>query len=393
MGAARPPTGAASLSPGPGRATAQDADFQASDDVRRPEPPDLRGFPAERARPRVVAFLSPGGSQGGALAAQALQNAEAGGYQVRLHTRDVHGFRRNALVHCGEHWLGTALHPRATVSSGTLDIDPADSLVFDATPVFGLSDTIARTPTGSSVVYAQNGLPSHTAQKQARALDPHVLVSMVTTTRAPGVGVTVVPGGTMLADEDDPLIDTLHTVLRDRGFFQFKAVPHIEGVRYEKIALNSALNVTATLFGETLGGLLQRMYRDSRLEKLVGGLAAEVCAVAVAQGIRMRPDDQVIANVHAAMARFPAHPTSMRAAFDAGGPTEIDVLNAGISRLGARLGVPTPLNERVTEALARYEAARGDVDMPAGDGGFHVRHAALVRETTEGLLDAAARLG
>jgi 2-dehydropantoate 2-reductase len=41
--------------------------------------------------------------------------------------------------------------------------------------------------------------------------------------------------------------------------------------------------------------------------------------------------------------------------FEALPPTEIDFLNGGISRFGRELGVPTPLNDAVTQLVKALE--------------------------------------
>ena len=74
--------------------------------------------------------------------------------------------------------------------------------------------------------------------------------------------------------------------------------------------------------------------------------------------------------------------------------TEIDVLNAGVVRIGRSLRIATPLNDLVCDRLAAFEALR-ERDGPAASadtGGFHRRHAAVVALAVEELLQAAARL-
>ncbi|WPB56505.1 ketopantoate reductase family protein [Xylophilus sp. GOD-11R] len=378
-------------------AETNDSDFEAVIDAdsalpatTSSKPPGPGAGPHLSGPPHRVVVISAGGSQGSALAAQALHNAAREQFEVALHTREPAGAARHFLVRCGDRSLDLAEHSRARRSSGVIQSDPADTLVVDATVVAGLHDTIAWTPPGSSVLYIQNGMPSHVDEKAARGLEPHQAVSMVTTTAHPGEGVAVAPGGVMMVDENDRLVDTLHRVFRDQGFFRLVNVPDIRATRFEKVALNCAINVTATLFGQPLGELRAKMRRDHRCERLIAGIASEVCAVAGAQGVRTRPADRVMADIESLMERFPAHPTSMRAAFDAGAPTEIGVLNAAVCRLGAELGVATPLNRIVCARLAEFESWR---DAGASPAGFHMRHAEAVARATEELLALAAAVG
>jgi len=352
-------------------------------------PNALAGLPERPLRLRQLLIFSPGGSQGGAVAAQALQNAEQGRFSVLLRPRSRTPATGSNLVSCGARVVDVANHPNAGMPTGPLELDPAETLVIDPTVVGGLHHTIAQTPLGSTVVYLQNGMPSHAAEKAARGIRAHDMISMVPASRQPGEGVSVTPGGVMLVDANDPLTETLHSVLQGQSFFRLQNVPDIRVTRYEKVALNCALNVTATLFGKTLGELQELSARDARCGKLIAGLAGEVCALARAMGVPVRPDDQIMGDIHAAMERFSHHPTSMRAAFDAGLETEIEVLNAGVSREGRRRGVPTPLNDLVSGKLALYEGIRRACGN-AGD--FHQRHPPLVQRTVDDLLAAADRL-
>ncbi|QHI98427.1 hypothetical protein GT347_10730 [Xylophilus rhododendri] len=383
-------TGTDPPSAGDGREPSRESDFSPPPVEERASRPlhGTAGFPALSRRPSQVLVLAASGSQSSTLGAQALANA-AGKFEVRLVTRRPAAFVRNATVRCGDLHMDIAQHPRATVADHTDGLDPDDLLVLDATAVPGLDSTIALTPPGSRVLYTQNGVPTHEAQTRQRGLEVHRGASMITSSRRPPQGgVTVAPGGRLLVDQNSSIVDILAEVLRNRGFFELVAVPDIRATQFEKIALNCALNVVATLSGRTLGELLQLTHQDARAENLIGGLAAEVCAIAVAQGIRIKPTDQVIGDIQRAMACFPQHPTSMRMAFEAGHASEIDVLNGAISRLGRECGIATPLNDLVTEKLRMYHDVR-EADG-VGDG-FHQRHRPLVALVLEELLLAARR--
>lgn len=237
-------------------------------------------------------------------------------------------------------------------------MDSRRTLVIDAGTVTALGESIARTARGCHVAYSQNGVPSHSREKSEKMLCSHTLVSKITSTRQFGQGITVEPGGVLLIDEKDVYLDAFHRIFRNRGFFHLQAVTDIRAAQYEKIAINCALNVSATVHGMTLGELQARAADDPAMRHELEGLALEACRVSAAQGIRMAPHDDVVAAMYALMARNPRHPTSMRQAFEAGTPTEIGVLNAAIVRLGRDWGVSTPLNHRMVTRLAAMEAQR-----------------------------------
>lgn len=241
---------------------------------------------------------------------------------------------------------------------GPINIDPARTLVIDAGTVGALGESIARTPPGCHVAYSQNGVPSHHREKSARMIDSHTLVSKITSTRAYGRGINVEPGGVLLVDEKDTCLDAFERIFRDQGFFRLQAVADIRAAQYEKIAINCAINVSATVLGLNLGELLARATDDRQVRYELEGLAMETCRVSAAQGIRLAPHDDILAAMYALMADNPRHPTSMRQAFEAGLPTEIGVLNTAIVRLGRDWGVSTPLNHKMVVRLAALERQR-----------------------------------
>jgi tRNA(Ser,Leu) C12 N-acetylase TAN1 len=77
-------------------------------------------------------------------------------------------------------------------------------------------------------------------------------------------------------------------------------------------------------------------YQDPYLRSLAAGLAREGIAVAERAGVRLEP----IPKMPARRAR----------------PAELDYLNGEVVRLGAQLGVPMPLNERVMALVQRFGA-------------------------------------
>ncbi|MCZ2497164.1 hypothetical protein GN316_10370 [Xylophilus sp. Kf1] len=305
----------------------------------------------------VVVYAS-NGSQGAVLAAQAMLNQPAGAYQLSLHGRHEHSHHGYARVKCGALSIDMGDGSPVLRRHGTMAIDARRTLVIDPGTVASLADSIARTPVGCHVAYSQNGIPSHEREKAGRRLHRHTLVSRITSTRQYGHGITVEPGGVLLIDESDIHLETFARIFRDRGFFRLQAVPDIRAAQHEKIAINCALNVSATVRCLSLGELRACALADPAIRHELEGLALEAWRVSAAQGIRMAPRDDLLAALYALMAANPRHPTSMRRAFEAGAPTEIGVLNAAIVRLGSRWGVATPLNRRMVARLAEMEARR-----------------------------------
>ena len=78
----------------------------------------------------------------------------------------------------------------------------------------------------------------------------------------------------------------------------------------------------------------------------VRGAIGEVVSIASHEGVAIDPD--AIANVLAKVGGFPPETkTSLQRDVESGAEDEGDLLGGAIIRLGTRLGVPTPVTERV----------------------------------------------
>lgn len=127
----------------------------------------------------------------------------------------------------------------------------------------------------------------------------------------------------------------------------FETVPDIEPHLWSKLAVNCAINPLTALFDIPNGALLAT--EESR--ESVRAVAREVGAVAAARGVTLLEDPAELALRVAGDTS--ANRSSMLQDRDRGAPTEIDALCGAVVREGRRLGVPTPLNERLwREVLA-----------------------------------------
>lgn len=118
---------------------------------------------------------------------------------------------------------------------------------------------------------------------------------------------------------------------------------NIEGELWLKLLRNCALNAISALGRARYGQIAQ----DADTKQLMQDVVDEVLAVARAAGVVLPGVDDRASGMAAAMEIA----TQMADAFSStaqdlnrGRPTEIDVLNGYISRQGAELGVPVPVN-------------------------------------------------
>jgi 2-dehydropantoate 2-reductase len=137
-----------------------------------------------------------------------------------------------------------------------------------------------------------------------------------------------------------------------QGGFRVLLFEDIHQLVWEKFICNVAFSGTCTLTGLTIGEVLG----NPDAFKIAAGCAAEAYAVAKAKGIAVDITDPV-AYVRAFGEKIPGARPSMLLDHLAGRRSEIDVINGAVPRLGADLGVPTPVNETVVALVRARESA------------------------------------
>jgi len=129
------------------------------------------------------------------------------------------------------------------------------------------------------------------------------------------------------------------------------AVADARPAQWRKVIFNAATNPVGALTGLTHGRVCER----PDLRALVSTLVGEGKVVAAAQGITLDADPEELID-HAAKPEVAYdHKASMLQDVEARRQTEIDFLNGGIGRFGRELGVPTPLNDAVTQLVKALE--------------------------------------
>ncbi len=130
-----------------------------------------------------------------------------------------------------------------------------------------------------------------------------------------------------------------------------KALPDARPAQWRKVIFNAATNPIGALTGLTHGRVCER--RD--LRALVSALVDEGRTVAEAQGIELDEDPEALIDHAARKDVAYDHRASMLQDVEARRATEIAFLNGGIGRFGRELGVPTPLNDAVTQLVTALE--------------------------------------
>jgi 2-dehydropantoate 2-reductase len=137
-----------------------------------------------------------------------------------------------------------------------------------------------------------------------------------------------------------------------QGGFRVLLFQDIHQLVWEKFICNVAFSGTCTLTNLTVGEVLA----DADAFKVAAGCASEAYAVAKAKGIAVDIADPV-AYVRAFGEKIPGARPSMLLDHLAGRRSEIDVINGSVPRVGAEVGVPTPMNETVVALVRARENA------------------------------------
>ncbi len=276
----------------------------------------------------------------------------AAGHPVTLLGRQAAPTRRLVLEdgnHSLSHDFPCLDHRRAQL--------PAAERLLVATKAGATADALApllpALPATLPLVLLQNGMGQEAALLAARP--DLVLLPAITTAgvfcRDADTRVLAGAGQTRIGALDaaqQPLADTIAREWQAAGLAT-SAVTDIAAQRWQKLAVNCAINPLTVRFRCRNGALLD----NPEALALMEAVCAEVAAVMQAEGLAAS-GDALFASAQAVAAATAANTSSMLADAEAGRATEIDFLNGHVLRCAARHGIACPVNAAlVTEIAAR----------------------------------------
>lgn len=243
--------------------------------------------------------------------------------------------------------------------TSTAGIGPCD-LVIIATKAFDV-EAAARSLApllgpNTTVQAVQNGLGS--AERVAAIIGPDQLAVGVVggfgaSLRAPGHvhhnGMEMIRFGAF-AGLPRPALEASAAVWESAGF-KVRIFEDLRQMVWEKLIFNVTFSGPSSLTGLTIGGIMA----DPNAWQVAHACTREAVAVANAAGIRLDVGDPY-EHVRKLGERIPGARPSMLLDYLAGRRSEIDVINGAIPREGAKLGVPTPINEMVVALVKAREA-------------------------------------
>lgn len=133
----------------------------------------------------------------------------------------------------------------------------------------------------------------------------------------------------------------------------FRVVIHddVNSMVWKKVIMNVAYSGTSCLTGLTIGQIIE----NSHAWYVASGCSQEAVEVAKALGVDLGLSDP-LAHVRELGAKIPNARPSMLLDAMAGRRGEVDAINGAISRLGAELGVTTPMNDVVVSLIKARES-------------------------------------
>ena len=123
---------------------------------------------------------------------------------------------------------------------------------------------------------------------------------------------------------------------------------------WSKLAVNAAINPLTALLGVYNGVLLA----SDHARGIIHAAAAEVQAVAAAQGIQL-PFDDAGQYAEKIAQQTASNRSSMLEDVTRGVATEIDAICGAVVRVGASHGVPTPINQMLNDLIRALETLKG----------------------------------
>ncbi len=142
--------------------------------------------------------------------------------------------------------------------------------------------------------------------------------------------------------------------LLSRGGFDARYREDIDIAIWEKVAFNAALNALGAVTGQPNAGIDNEPGR-----RIVTAMMDEVVATAHAVGV-MVDRERIAGAIDFALANHRGHKASMLQDMIAGRASEIEQINGAVCRLAQAHGVPTPVNDTLTDLVRLLEHVRAD---------------------------------
>lgn len=131
-----------------------------------------------------------------------------------------------------------------------------------------------------------------------------------------------------------------------RAGLETQLAADVASLMWGKLVVNSAINALTAIYRAPNGWLVE----NPQARALMTAAAQETAAVASALGIQLPYADPVARAIQVAMATANNQSSTLQDVLR-GAPTELDRINGAVVREGKRLGIPTPVNEKLLRVV------------------------------------------
>lgn len=121
----------------------------------------------------------------------------------------------------------------------------------------------------------------------------------------------------------------------------------VSGLMWGKLVVNSAINALTAIYRKPNGWLVE----NAEARALMSATALETANVARALGVQLPYADPVERALQVAQATASNKSSTLQDVLR-GAPTELDRINGAVVREGKRLGIPTPVNEKLLRVMS-----------------------------------------
>lgn len=306
------------------------------------------------------------GALGGTVAAL----LDRAGHEVAVTARGAH---LAAIQADGLHLDGDYGEHVARVDAATVLAAPPELaiLAVKAQDAAGAAAANTAALTGVPILVIQNGVTGPQALRDILPDSPLVAgLSMIAASHLEPGRVTVTAAGETVLARDTataPQLDDVAEVVG--GVLPVSTADDLLGLQWSKLLVNQ-LNAAPAITGVPL----QEAMRSPRLATAVAAAMRETARVADASGIRIGGLPSLSPTLLTALRRAPLpvvggmlrrrivarmgavpNPGSTLQSIRRGRPTEIDHLSGAVVERGAAVGVPTPVNRRIVDAVHEVE--------------------------------------
>jgi 2-dehydropantoate 2-reductase len=209
-------------------------------------------------------------------------------------------------------------------------------------------------PEDSLVVSMQNGVNNAEEIRNASGIDAlPAVVYVAASVPTPGVIKHLGRGDIVVGPANDKTEKV--TRIFNEAKIPCRISENIEGELWTKLVWNCALNAVSALGQVTYGEIIAS--EDAR--RLIEAAVYETLNVARAKGIHpagLEDPKVAIAGSYKIAEQMSGTRSSTAQDLSRGKHTEIDSLNGYVARVGAQLGVPTPINHALYTLVKLYEA-------------------------------------